>query len=53
MPVAPLTGSTLSALKEELFTLETDRLSGRINEAEYAEHKAALETLLKRVLQRG
>jgi hypothetical protein len=53
MPNAPLTGSTLSALKEELFTLETDRLSGRINEAEYAEHKAALETLLKRVLQRG
>ncbi len=54
MPNAPVTGgSTLNALKEELFTLETDRLSGKIDETEYAEHKAALETLLKRVLKRG
>jgi len=53
-PVVPLSGgSTLAALKDELFTLETDRLSGRIDETEYAEHKAALETLLKRVLKRG
>ena len=54
MPVAPLSGrSTLDALKEELFTLETDRLSGKMDEAEYAEHKAALETILKRALKRG
>jgi hypothetical protein len=57
MPAASLTGrstgSTLDALKEELFTLETDRLSGKIDEAEYAEHKAALETLLKRVIKRS
>jgi hypothetical protein len=54
MPMAPLSGrSTLDALKEELFTLETDRLSGKLDEAEYAEHKAALETILKRVLKRG
>jgi len=54
MPIAPLTGrGTLDALKEELFTLETDRLSGKMDEAEYAEHKAALETILKRALKRG
>jgi len=54
MPIAPLSGrSTLDALKEELFTLETDRLTGKIEEAEYAEHKAALETILKRALKRG
>jgi hypothetical protein len=54
MPIAPLSGrSTLDALKEELFTLETDRLSGKLDEAEYAEHKAALETILKRALKRG
>jgi hypothetical protein len=54
MPMAPLTGrSTLDALKEELFTLETDRLSGKMDEAEYAEQKAALETILKRALKRG
>jgi len=54
MPIAPLSGrGTLDALKEELFTLETDRLSGKMDEAEYAEHKAALETILKRALKRG
>ncbi|HEX4038166.1 MAG TPA: carboxypeptidase regulatory-like domain-containing protein [Acidobacteriaceae bacterium] len=43
---------TLAALKEELFQLETERLEGKISDAEYAEHKAALETLLKRALAR-
>lgn len=42
----------LNALKEELFTLESDRLSGTITAAEYAEQKAALETVLKRALSR-
>lgn len=46
-------GGSLAALKEELFSLETDRLQGRIPEAEYMEHKAALETVLRRVLARG
>jgi len=43
---------TLAALKEELFALETERLEGKISEGEYAEHKAALETLLRRALAR-
>jgi hypothetical protein len=49
----PVTSSgTLAALKEELFSLETERLEGKITDAEYAEHKAALEVLLKRALAR-
>jgi hypothetical protein len=42
----------LAALKEELFQLETERIAGKITDAEYAEHKAALEVLLKRALAR-
>ena len=45
-------GGTLAALKEELFSIETDRLQGRLTEAEYSEQKAALETVLRRVLAR-
>jgi len=40
----------LSALKEELFSLESDKLTGAVTPAEYAEVKAALETVLKRAL---
>ncbi len=46
------TSGTLAALKEELFQLETERLEGKISDAEYAEHKAALEVLMKRALAR-
>jgi hypothetical protein len=51
-PVPTESGSLLTTLKEELFTLETDRLEGRLNETEYAEQKAALEVVLKRALAR-
>jgi hypothetical protein len=40
----------LNALKEELFSLESERISGTISAAEYAAQKAALETVLKRAL---
>lgn len=43
----------LNALKEELFSLESERLSGTITPEEYAEQKAALETVLKRALKRN
>ena len=43
----------LGALKEELFTLETERLQNRITEPEYLEHKAALEVVLRRALSRS
>jgi hypothetical protein len=45
--------SLLAAMKEELFTLETDRLQGRLSESEYLEQKAALELVLRRALSRG
>jgi hypothetical protein len=45
-------GSLLAALKDELFTLETERLEGKLSEPEYAEQKAALEQVLKRALKR-
>ena len=50
MPTGP--ANLLASLKEELFAVETDRLEGRLNEAEYAEQKAALEVVLRRALAR-
>jgi len=43
----------LATMKEELFALERDKLQGRLNEAEYAEQKTALETVLRRALLRS
>jgi hypothetical protein len=42
----------LNALKEELFALESEKISGTLAQAEYAEQKAALETVLKRALNK-
>jgi hypothetical protein len=50
--VQPAPGSLLQALKDELFELETDRLAGRLNDAQYAEHKAAFDLVLRRTLAR-
>jgi hypothetical protein len=56
--VPPAVGSNghskalLTALKDELFTLETERLEGKLSEADYAETKSALEIVLKRALAR-
>ncbi len=50
---AGLNASLLNVLKEELFALESEKLSGTISASEYAEIKAALETVLKRALKRG
>lgn len=46
-------GALLAALKEELFSLESDKLTGVVTPAEYAETKAALETVLKRALKKS
>lgn len=45
--------ATLSALKEELFLLETERLQQHISESEYRGLKSAMELVLGRVLRRG
>ena len=42
----------LEALKEELFQLETERLQGRISDAEYQQAKAALDLTIKRAIER-
>jgi hypothetical protein len=42
----------LNALKEELFSLESEKISGAITPEEYAQVKAALETVLKRALNK-
>ncbi len=46
-------GLLLNSIKEELFALESDKLTGKISAAEYAETKAGLEALLKRELQKN
>jgi len=46
-------GALLNALKEELFALESEKISGTLKPDEYAEAKAALETVLKRALKRN
>ncbi|HUX43779.1 MAG TPA: hypothetical protein VMV57_03415 [Terracidiphilus sp.] len=43
----------LNALKEELFALESEKLSGTLSPEEYAQVKAALEVVLKRALKRN
>jgi len=43
----------LSALKEELFALESEKINGTITAEEYAEVKPALEVVLKRALKRN
>jgi hypothetical protein len=42
----------LNALKEELFTVESEKISGTITPEEYAKVKAALETVLRRALNK-
>jgi hypothetical protein len=42
----------LTVLKEEMFTLESDKINGTITAEEYAKLKDALETVLKRALNR-
>jgi 5-hydroxyisourate hydrolase-like protein (transthyretin family) len=54
-PVEPATQSSrlLASLKEEMFSLETDRLQNRISDSDYAAQKAALELILRRALERS
>ena len=51
---SPSTASAplLQTLKDELFALETDRLTGQLTEPEYLAHKQALELILRRALTR-
>jgi ribosomal protein L29 len=42
----------LNALKDELFAVESEKIAGTLSPAEYAEVKAALETVLRRALKK-
>ena len=42
--------SALQVLRDEMFSLETDRLEGRVSDAQYAELKAAYDVVLRRAL---
>ena len=42
----------LNSLKDELFALESEKIAGTISLAEYTQQKAALETVLKRALEK-
>jgi hypothetical protein len=39
-------------LKEEMFAIESEKLSGTLSAAEYQEQKSALEVVLKRALKK-
>jgi hypothetical protein len=54
-PQTPQTHSAqlLQALKEEMFSLETDHLQHRISDEDYVSQKAAMELVLRRALQRS
>ena len=42
----------LTVLKEEMFAIESEKLSGTLSAAEYKEQKSALEVVLKRALKK-
>jgi hypothetical protein len=42
----------LAILKEELFAIESERLSGTLSQEEYADIKTGLEAVLKRALKK-
>ena len=52
LSVVPGRSDLLAALKEELFTLETEHVEGKLSEAEYIELKTAFEIVLRRALAR-
>ncbi len=51
-PASVSGGPLLAALKDELFALETERLEGKLTEADYTQLKSAFEIVLRRALNR-
>jgi hypothetical protein len=54
-PSTPAAKNTalLNVIKEEMFALESEKIHGTVSAEEYAQTKAALETVLKRALKRS
>lgn len=55
LPATPAgaAGTPLQVLRDELFAVETDRLEGRLTDAEYSELKAAYDVVIRRALARS
>jgi LPXTG-motif cell wall-anchored protein len=51
IPVAKNNETLLGLLKEEMFAIESEKLSGTLSPGEYADVKRGLDALLKRVLK--
>jgi len=51
-PMAAKSHDLLNVLKEEMFALESEKIAGTLDAKEYAEQKAALETVLRRALKK-
>jgi len=51
-PSSTTSPTLMTVLRDELFTLESERLSGHLPAEEYIEVKTALETILKHALKR-
>ena len=49
----PASSNLLTVLRDELFTLESDRLTGKITDEQYARLKPALEIVLQNALERN
>jgi hypothetical protein len=49
----PGPGAALQVLRDEMFAVETDRLEGRLSEAQYSELKGAFDIVLRRALARN
>lgn len=47
------TGGALQVLRDELFAVETDRLAGKLTEAQYAKLKQAYDVVLRRAIARA
>ena len=52
LPPAGSKAALLSILKEEMFAIESERLSGTLSQEEYADIKTGLEAVLKRALKK-
>ncbi len=52
-PASSGPGGALQALRDELFAVETERLSGKLSEPEYVQLKAAYDIVLKRAITRA
>jgi hypothetical protein len=53
VPASPAPDSVLTALKEEMFQLESDRLGGKLSPEEYAAAKTVLDKALRKAIERA